>query len=162
MKRTIAIAIVASNNVVGDGKDQPFKFKEDFERFKSLTTGHPFIIGRKTHEAIGRFLPNRTTIVVTSDPNRIEESHEKNSTGWIVPSVRQALDLAHALDDEVYVGGGGQVWREAWEHLTELRITRVHEPAEDSVTFPEIDPDRWFLRSSEPREKFTFEHWTRI
>ena len=58
----IAIAIVAANGVIGDGERQPFEYAEDWARYKKVTLGHPMIMGRKTFEAIGRWLPGRTTI----------------------------------------------------------------------------------------------------
>ena len=64
----VAIAVVATNGVIGDGHDQPFKFPEDWARFKERTTGNFLVMGRETFEQIGRPLPNRTTIVVTRNP----------------------------------------------------------------------------------------------
>ena len=61
----IAIAIVASNGVIGDGTRQPFEYAEDWARYKQVTRGHPMIMGRRTFEAIGRPLPGRTMVVLS-------------------------------------------------------------------------------------------------
>ncbi|HIW30264.1 MAG TPA: GNAT family N-acetyltransferase [Candidatus Luteococcus avicola] len=157
--RVIAIAVVGTNGVIGDGHDQPFKFREDWERFKATTMGHPIIMGRHTLEAMGRFLPGRTTIVVSRDPEQIELSDDESAPSFAVGSVELALELAEAFDTVCFVGGGGQVYRNAWEFLTELDITQVHAEAAGSITFPEVDPDEWVCLLREPRGEFDFTRW---
>ncbi|MGO4956068.1 dihydrofolate reductase [Luteococcus sp. Sow4_B9] len=154
--RVIAIAVVSENGVIGDGQDQPFKFREDWARFKQTTLGHPIILGRHTHEAIGGYLPGRTTIVVSRDPEQIELSDDPDAPSFAVGSVELALELAESLDDVCFVCGGGQVYENAWEYLTELDITQVHQRAEGTVLFPEIDPEEWLLLHREPRAQFDF------
>jgi len=156
--RIIAIAIVSANGVIGDGERQPFEFAEDWARYKRVTLGHPMIMGRRTHEAIGRWLPARPTIVVTSRPELVDMPPAgSTATGYAVRSVEAALDLARTLDDEeIYVAGGGQVYRAAWDHLTDLDLTEVHAEAEGAVRFPEIDPAQWVEVRREPRGEFDF------
>lgn len=154
--RVIAIAVVGRNGVIGDGHDQPFKFREDFERFKATTMGHPIIMGRHTHEAIGGYLPGRTTIVVSRDPEQIELSDKESAPSFAVGSVEMALELAEALDDVCFVCGGGQVYRNMWDYLTELDITEVHDEAPGEITFPDVDPDEWRCLVREPRGEFDF------
>lgn len=154
--RVIAIAVVGRNGVIGDGHDQPFKFREDFERFKAVTMGHPIIMGRHTLDAIGSYLPGRTTIVVSRDPEQIELSDRESAPSFAVGSVELALELAEALDDVCFVCGGGQVYRNMWDYLTELDITEVHTEAPGSVTFPDVDPDDWRELCREPRGEFDF------
>ena len=160
--RIIAIAIVGSNRVIGDGTRQPFEIAEDWERFKAVTMGHPLVMGRRTHEAIGRWLPGRTTIVVTSQPSRIELPTKATATGYAVDSVAAALDLARSLDDVVFVAGGGTVYEAAWPQLTELDLTEVDAAAEGTVIFPRIDPAQWREVSREPRDGFAFVEYRRV
>ncbi len=159
--RIIAIAIVGSNQVIGDGARQPFEIAEDWERFKAVTMGHPLVMGRRTHEAIGRWLPGRTTIVVTSEPARIELP-TNGTAGYAVDSVEAALDLARSLDDVVFVAGGGTIYRAAWPQLTELDLTEVDATAEGTVFFPEVDPTQWREVSREPRDGFAFVEYRRV
>lgn len=154
--RVIAIAIVGRNGVIGDGHDQPFKFREDWDRFKATTLGHPIIMGRHTHEAIGRYLPGRTTIVVSRDPEQVELSDREDAPSFAVGSVETALELAESLDDVCFICGGGQVYENTWDFLTELDITQVHDEAPGSIHFPEVDPDEWQLLLREPRGEFDF------
>lgn len=155
--RIIAIAIVAANGVLGDGKTQPFEFAEDWTRYKRVTSGHPMIMGRRTLDAIGRWLPNRTTIVVTSHPEAVELPTSGSAKGHAVDSVAAAVELAKTLDDaEIYIAGGGSIYAQAWPYLTDLDITEVHAQAEGSVRFPEIDPAQWIEVRREPRAEFDF------
>lgn len=156
--RIIAIAIVAANGVIGDGEKQPFEFAEDWARYKRVTLGHPMIMGRRTHEAIGRWLPGRPTIVVTSRPELIQlPPAGSTATGYAVDSLGEALDLARSLDDEeIYVAGGGTIYRAAWDRLTDLDLTEVHAEAEGAVRFPDVDPAEWEEVRREPRGKFDF------
>lgn len=159
--RIIGIAIVGSNGVIGDGDSQPFQIAEDWARFKRVTLGHPMIMGRRTHEAIGRWLPGRTTIVVTSNPESVELPADARAAGYAVASLDEALDLARTLDDEVYVAGGGSIYVQAWPELTELDLTEVDAEAEGTVFFPQIDPSEWEETAREPREGFDFVHYLR-
>ncbi|WP_282005286.1 dihydrofolate reductase [Propioniciclava sinopodophylli] len=152
----IAIAIVAANGVLGDGKKQPFEFPEDWARYKRVTLGHPMIMGRATHDAIGRWLPGRTTIIVTRTPQAVELPTDGRADGRAVASLDEALALARSLDDTVYVAGGGQVYAQAWDELDELDLTEVHADAEGSVVLPEVDPAVWEEYRREPRGAFDF------
>jgi dihydrofolate reductase len=156
--RIIGIAIVAANGVIGDGERQPFEYAADWARYKRVTLGHPMIMGRRTHEAIGRWLPARPTIVITSRPELVTLPPDGSSaTGYAVRSLDEALALARTLDDqEIYVAGGGQVYRAAWEQLTDLDLTEVHAEAEGSVRLPAIDPAEWVEVRREPRGEFDF------
>lgn len=152
----IAIAIVARNGVLGDGAKQPFEFAEDWARYKRVTLGHPMIFGRATHDAIGRWLPGRTTIVVTRDPSRVELPTDPRIDGRVATSLDEALTIARGLDDTIYVAGGGTIYRQAWDDLDELDLTEVHADAEGSVTLPDVDPAVWEEYRRDPRGEFDF------
>ncbi|HAM43659.1 MAG TPA: dihydrofolate reductase [Propionibacteriaceae bacterium] len=161
--RIIAIAIVAANGVLGDGERQPFEFAEDWARYKKVTSGHPMIMGRRTLDAIGRWLPGRTTIVVTSKPDDVELPTDGKATGFAVSSVEAAVDLARSLDDdEVYVAGGGSIYAQAWPFLTDLDLTEVHAEAEGSVHFPEMAAAEWVEVRREPHQEFDFVGYQRV
>ncbi len=160
--RIIAIAIVGSNGVIGDGERQPFEIAEDWERFKAVTMGHPLVMGRRTHEAIGRWLPGRTTIVITTNPQRVElPAPGSAATGHAVGSLDEALELAGSLDATVYVAGGGTVYHAVWPRLTDLDITEVDAAAEGTVHIPQIDPAEWHEVAREQRDGFAFVQYTR-
>ncbi|MCW3158184.1 dihydrofolate reductase [Micropruina sonneratiae] len=159
--RIIGIAIVGSNGVIGDGQRQPFEIAEDWARYKRVTLGHPMIMGRATHDAIGRWLPGRTTIIVTRDPSSVALPIDGRATGYAVSSLDDALALARSLDDEIYVAGGGTIYRQAWPQLTDLDLTEVDAAAEGTVFFPEVLPSEWEEISRDPRDGFAFVHYRR-
>ena len=149
--RSVAIAAVAENWVIGSGDDMLWHLPEDFKRFKRVTTGNTLIFGRRTHEQIGRVLPDRRIIVVTRDTQWRGEGVE------VAHSITEALDLAAETPEKAcYVGGGSAVYEAAWPYLTELDITHVHLEPEGSATFPLIRPEEWTEVSREPHDKFDF------
>lgn len=149
--RIVAIAAVADNGVIGTGDDMVWHIPEDFKRFKAVTTGNTLIFGRKTHEQIGRTLPDRRIIVVTRDPDYRDDGVE------VAHSITEALDLAAQTPEKVcYVGGGAQIYAAAWPYLTELDITIVHQSPEGEAKFPLITAAEWTEVSREPHVGFDF------
>ena len=149
--RIVAIAGVADNGVIGDVDDMVWHIPEDFKRFKAVTTGNTLIFGRRTHEGIGRVLPDRRIIVVTRDDEWEDDGVE------VAHSIEEALELAAQTPEKVcYVGGGGEIYRASWPYLTELDITHVHQSPEGRTTFPLINTREWTEISREPRGGFDF------
>jgi dihydrofolate reductase len=148
MTNVTMIAAVARNDVIGSGDAMPWHLPGDLQHFKAATLGHTMIMGRRTFEAIGRVLPGRRTIVITRQPE------------WRHPGVETAHSLADAFflagpGDEVFVVGGGEVYREAMPYAARLVITHVDQSPEGSVTFPEIDPDTWEETSRSDRDGYS-------
>ena len=149
--RIVAIAAVADNGVIGSGEDMLWHLPDDFRRFKQVTTGNTLIFGRRTHEQIGRVLPDRRIIVVTRDPNWQQDGVE------VAHSITEALDLAAQTPEKVcYVGGGSEIYEAAWPYLTELDLTHVHLQPEGAATFPLVRPSERTEVSREQREGFDF------
>ncbi len=99
------IVAVASNGVIGDKNTLLWHIREDLQRFKALTTGHPVVMGRKTYESLGRPLPNRRNIVVSRQEIAIAGCE-------VVHSLTEALAL-FAAEEEVFIIGGAQIYAEA-------------------------------------------------
>ena len=147
----IGIAAVAANGVIGARNDIPWRIPADWQRFKALTMGNVLIMGRKTYDSIGRPLPGRTTFVITRD--RMWRGDGVRA----VPSVEEAIDQARLLDPKIiFVAGGGEIYRAAWDRLTGLEITEVDQSPDGEVTFPEIDADEWTETSREPHDGYCF------
>lgn len=127
----------ASNNVIGAKNDLIWHLPNDLKHFKSITSGHPIIMGRKTFESLGRPLPNRTNIVVTRDQNWNTEGIE------IASSLPKAIEVAKKIDDDIYILGGGNIYKQAMEFTDVLYITEVHHEFDGETYFPEIDLDEW-------------------
>jgi dihydrofolate reductase len=147
------IVAVAENNVIGHNNQLIWHLPNDLKHFKQLTLGHPIIMGRRTFESIGRPLPGRTNIVVT------------RQTDWQAPgcttaySVPEALEVAGKLDEEVFIIGGGEVYKEALPAVDIIYLTEVHHNFEGEVRFPELDLAVWQEETRErhePDEKHAF------
>ena len=123
MSKLTAIMAVSDDNVIGttgpDGPTLPWKLPPDLKRFRTLTTGHAIIMGRTTFDSIGKALPNRKNIVITSRPCSIEGV-------TFCPTPDAALGHAYAHDPEPFVIGGAEVWSALWPHVTHIELTRVH------------------------------------
>lgn len=146
----IGIAAVARNGVIGAGNDIPWRIREDWVRFKTITMGHVLIMGRKTYDSIGRPLPGRTTIVVTRDPSWTAEGI------LVVRDLGEAFETAYALAPEkVFVAGGGEIYAAAWDRLDCLEITEVDVEPDGDVLFPRIGPE-WQERARDVRDGFRF------
>ena len=143
--RISIIVAVAENGVIGRGGELPWRLPADLGRFKRLTMGHTVIMGRRTWESIGRPLPGRRMIVVSRQPDyRVGDSNIK-----IAGSLHQALQLAEASrDDEAFVIGGAELFREALPLADRLYYTRVRAAIAGDTHFPEVNWDEWQLVES--------------
>jgi dihydrofolate reductase len=144
----ILIAAVGSNGVIGRDNDLPWRIREDLRHFKELTLGQTLVMGRKTYDSIGRPLPGRRTVVVTRQPD------------WAVDGVEVAHSLQAALEPadgkDVYVAGGGEIYRQALPHADRLELTEVDQSPAGDVTFPTFDRSAWRRAAATPHEGFTF------
>lgn len=149
------IAAVAENGVIGDEGAMPWRLSTDLRRFKALTLGKPVVMGRRTFESIGKPLTGRANIVVS------RRSDYRPDGVTVAASLDAALREAKAAArranlEEVFVIGGGEIYRAALPLADRLHITHVAaQPAGDTL-FPAIDPAAWTKVSEEdipPGEK---------
>ncbi len=139
MARPLAIvAAVAENGVIGRDNRLIWRLKTDLRRFRDLTVGKPMIIGRKTHESIGRPLPGRETIVLTRDPG-FAAAGVHVAHGWD-EAVATAERLADGMGSfEIAIGGGAEIYRLALPQAQFLYLTLVHAEPEGEAVFPPFD-----------------------
>lgn len=139
------IVAVSTNNVIGKNGQLPWHLKTDLQRFKKLTENHTIIMGRNCFNSIGKPLPNRTNVVVSSNT-------DLEIPGCIVkPSLQYAADYANSrYDSTPFIIGGGTLYRQAINLVNVLYLTRVHTIIEDGdVFFPELDMSKWDIEHSE-------------
>ena len=136
------IAAVADNNALGKNNELLWHLPNDFKRFKSITTGHYIIMGRKTFESFPKPLPNRTHVIITRQKNYSYDGC------IIVDSLQNALATC-STEKEVFIIGGGEIYKQSIEIADKLDITKVHNTFEADTFFPEIDLDKWNLIASE-------------
>ena len=116
------IVAVAENGTIGDKNTLLWHIKEDMKHFRTLTTGHPVVMGRKTYDSLGRPLPNRRNVVITRQDIAIEGCE-------IAHSLEEALSL-FTPDEEVFVIGGAQIYAEAMPLADRFYLTVVEHPYE--------------------------------
>lgn len=127
--RISIIAAIGKNRELGKQNKLVWRISADLGRVKSLTTGHPIIMGRKTYDSIGRPLPNRTNIVLSRTPTEIEGC-------IVVDSFEKALEVARGVEtEEIFVFGGGQIYTEAMPLVDRLYLTRIDAEDPDSDAF---------------------------
>ena len=132
------IVAIAQNGTIGDKNSLLWHIKEDMRFFRTTTSGHPVIMGRKTFESLGsKPLPKRTNIVIT----RADREFEGALTAH---SLEEAIRMAGA-DEEIFIMGGAQIYREALSVADRMYITRVERDYEGDTSFPEIDFSQWKL-----------------
>ena len=142
--RVYLVAAVAANGVIGANGRLPWHLPEDLRHFKSLTLGHPVIMGRRTWESLGRALPGRENIVVTRAP------------GYEAPgaSVAGSLDAALALcagEPTAFVIGGGELYAEALAVADGLVLTEIQRDYPGDARFPDYDRSAWRETQRKPQ-----------
>ena len=130
------IAAIGKNGELGKDNDLIWHLPNDLKRFKKITLGHHVIMGRKTFESLGKPLPNRTTIIITRNPNY------KVDNCIIVNSLEAALKAA-AADPYPYILGGAEIYYQAIKIADSLDLTLVDANFEADAFFPQIDASLW-------------------
>lgn len=151
MKILSLIAAMSKNRVIGLNNQLPWDIPEDMKYFKDTTFGKPVIMGRKTYESMGRALPKRPNFVVSRNPE-YALSHAKDAT--VTQTLEAAIELAVPLNDEVFVIGGGELYRKALEtgNVDRIYLTVIDREYEGDAFFPKFSLDDFVLKSSRKSE----------
>jgi dihydrofolate reductase len=136
--RLSLIVAMSENRIIGRGGQLPWRLQADLRRFKQLTMGHHIAMGRKTWESIGRPLPGRTSVVISRDPAYRADG------ALVVADLEQALTAAKG-NHELFVIGGGEIYRQALASADRVYLTLVHARIAGDTEFPEISSDQWRL-----------------
>ena len=131
------IAAVAKNRAIGYKNKLLYSIGDDMKRFKALTTGHTVIMGRKTFESLPfGALPNRRNIVISNSKKHIDGCECMNSINDAIHSCKN--------EDEIFIIGGGEIYRQALPIADRLYLTIVHTAIYDADTFfPEVEEREW-------------------
>lgn len=139
-----AIVAMSRNRVIGKDNKIPWHLPADLKYFKKTTLNHHIILGRKCYESIGRPLPKRTNIIVTRN-----KKYEAEGC-IIVGSIEEALEFSrNQAQAEVFIVGGGQIYKQSMELWDKLYLTEVAIEAEGDIYFPEVIDEQWFVVSEE-------------
>lgn len=191
MPKIILIAAVSLNNVIGDGGRLLWHIPEDFQHFKNTTMGGTVIMGRKTFDSLGRkALRGRTNIVVQraipddmdpvtycTNPTRVTDSVSPTTCIACCPdsngekviftnSIENALTAAQSLEEDIYIIGGGEIYRQTIDVADELIISHIAAQVNGETVFPSIDLTKWGVREIDHHREstipFSIIHYTRI
>jgi dihydrofolate reductase len=137
------ILAMDENRVIGKDNQLPWHLPEDLKFFKRVTMGHPIVMGRKTHDSIGRILPGRENIVITRQPTFQCEGCT------VFYSVQEFVNYSRNQGEEFFVIGGAEIFKETFPFADRLYITKIHEVFEGDTFFPEFVESEWELISCE-------------
>ena len=136
MTRVNIVVALATNGVIGRDGGLPWHLPADLRRFREITFGHPIVMGRRTHESIGRVLPGRLNIVLSRDPDCAADGCV------VVPDLDAALASVEAAP-EVMIVGGAAVYAAALPRCTRLFLTEVQACIDGDVHFPAFAREEW-------------------
>ena len=137
----ISLIVAAStNNAIGKANQMLWHLPEDFKFFKNTTWGMPIIMGRKTYESIGKPLPGRTNIVITSN------AEWKADGVQVSADINEAIKLAKTTNaKEIFITGGGEIYKQTIGIADKIYLTRVATHIDGDVFFPLIEENIWEL-----------------
>ena len=141
-KEITLIAALDKNRGLGKDNELLWHIPEDLKRFKTLTSNHCVIMGRKTFESLPFVLPNRTNIVISRNAAYSAEGVK------VVPNMERALEEA-AEDPQPFIIGGGQIYQMAMPIADRLELTWIDATAEADTFFPEISAEEWEITETE-------------
>jgi dihydrofolate reductase len=138
-----SIVAMASNRVIGNRGDIPWKIPGEQKMFKKITLGHTVIMGRKTYESIGRPLPGRTNIVIT-------RQSDYQATGCIVAhDLDSAFQACPPQEDEAFICGGGQLYQASLPVTDRIYLTVLPREVAGDTCFPEVSENEFKMTKSE-------------
>lgn len=140
----ISLIVAASeNNAIGKNNQLLWHLPNDLKYFKNITWGMVVIMGRKTFVAVNRPLPGRVNIVISTQENW------KAENVWTAKNLADALNLAATTNcQEIFIIGGGEIYKQSMEMADKIYMTRVHETIDGDTFFPGIDESIWQLKES--------------
>ena len=155
------IGAVAANGVIGRGGQLPWHLPDDLKHFKQLTYGHAIIMGRKTYESIGRPLPGRRNIVVSTTL-----ATPPHADVDLAPSLDAAIDVAATGGaTRAFVIGGAVLYAAAMPRVVAMHVTELDAAVDGDTCFPAFDPSQWRLteavrHEADDRHEYAFRFCT--
>ncbi len=143
------IVAKTKNNVIGNNNKMLWHITEDLKRFRKLTTNHVVIMGRKTFESLNKPLPDRTNIIVSRSKQFAEEIKSKFSKDGDVIVINDIKDLNCYIkcDEECFVIGGSEIFKELMPYSTRLYVTEIDATLIGDAYFPHINMKDWKITS---------------
>ncbi|TDG34956.1 dihydrofolate reductase [Pedobacter changchengzhani] len=139
---SIAVA-VGENFEIGKNNQLLWHMPADLKYFKQTTSGHTVIMGRKTFDSVGKPLPNRRNIIITRDKNLKIDGVE------VANSFDEAIEITKNEEQQVFIIGGSEIYRQALPSTTTLYLTTIHNSFDADTFFPEFNKNEWEVISKQ-------------
>ncbi|MBM7602098.1 dihydrofolate reductase [Metabacillus crassostreae] len=137
------IVAMDENRLIGKDNQLPWHLPQDLAYFKRMTMNHKIVMGRKTYESIGRPLPGRENIILTRD-------HSYKMDGCkVLHSIEEILELSKNTDENIFVIGGAEIFKEILPYSDRLYMTHIHHNFEGDTFFPQLKETDWETLSVE-------------
>ena len=155
------IAALSKNYQIGLNNQMPWHIPEDLAYFRQMTTGHTVIMGRKTFESIGKPLPNRNNIVLTTNP------YFSAPGITLLNDLSAALNLCHNTNETVFIIGGGEIYKAFLPYVDRLYLTLINQVVVGDTSFPQFEKDFKLIQSLPNQNitstdiSYTFTIWER-
>jgi len=157
--KIILIAVMATNRVIGKDNKLPWHIPEELQFFKKTTMGYPVIMGRLTYESIGRLLPGRQNIVISSNADYVIDGADTAT------SLDKAIAMAKS-DEKVFILGGYRVFKESLKIADNIILSVLDREVEGDIYFPDFSDEDWqeiaHERHQSTVEPFTVHYYKRI
>ena len=138
------IVAIANKNIIGGDNKLLWHISEDLKRFKSITTGHTIVMGRKTFESFPKPLPNRHHVVLTRDKNYKVDSDQVT----VINDIETFMKTYENSGSEIFIIGGGEIYNLFLPYCNKLYLTKIKEDFEGDTYFPEINYNEWTITES--------------
>lgn len=132
------IVAKSENNIIGIDNKLPWHLKDDLQNFKRLTMGHHILMGRKTFESIGKPLPGRMSLVISSDPRPAKEN-----VLWFNSIFRAIKHAERSGESELFIIGGEKIFKYALSLVDRIYLTEVKGEIKGDVYFPQLSLKNW-------------------
>jgi dihydrofolate reductase len=136
--RISLIVAKSENNVIGKNNQLPWHLKDDLQNFKKLTMGHHILMGRKTFDSIGKALPGRMSLVISSEPKANAEH-----VLWFNSIFRAIKQAERSGETELFIIGGEKIYKYALSLVDRIYLTEVRATVEGNVYFPQLSLKNW-------------------
>ena len=133
------IVAIANNNAIGKDNSLLWHIPEDLKRFKEITSNHKILMGRKTFQSLPGVLPNRHHVVLTRDKSFTVDSDSVS----VIYNLEDLLKQYENSSEEVFVIGGGEIYKLLLPYAKKLYLTKVHKDFVGDTFFPQIDMNEW-------------------
>jgi dihydrofolate reductase len=138
MRISLIVAKAESNNVIGINNQLPWHLKDDLQNFKRLTMGHHILMGRKTFESIGKALPGRVSLIISSEPRPATDN-----ALWFNSIFRAIKHAERSGETELFIIGGEKIYKYALSLVDRIYLTEVKGDIKGDVFFPQLSLKNW-------------------